>query len=80
MTKLEKNKAEKLIDKALRNYKNSQDDWELYEKFKNENNSVEAEIHLRKFQNSISYAEGIYQALAVLGFDHPKMKEFSKLL
>lgn len=37
-------------------------------------------VYLRKFQDGISYAEGIYNALVVIGFTHPKMKEFSDML
>lgn len=80
MTKLEKSKAEKLIDDALRKYKESQDDWKSYETSKKENNITEAKLHLMKFQSNRSYAQGIYQALVVLGFKHPKMEEFTKIL
>lgn len=80
MTRVEKEKSEILIDEAFINYECSQAEWEIYEAFKKEGNSIEAEFHLRRFQDKRSFAEGIYQALAVMGFDHPKMKEFSKLL
>lgn len=80
MTRVEKEKSEILIDEAFINYKCSQTEWEIYESFKKEGNSIEAEIHLRRFQDKRSFAERIYQALAALGFKHPKMKEFSELL
>ena len=80
MTRVEKEKSEILIDEAFINYKCSQTEWEIYEAFNKEGNSIEAEFHLRRFQDKRSFAEGIYQALAVLGFKCPKMKEFSKLL
>lgn len=83
MTKLEKDKAEKLIDeviKAIRNYQDTNDDWKAYERYKKENDFVSAETYLRKFQDGISYAEGIYKALVVIGFTHPKMKELSDML
>lgn len=80
MTNTEKAKAEKLIDKAIRKYQSANDDWKEYERYKKENDLVSAETYLRKFQDGISYAEGIYNALVVIGFTHPKMKEFSNML
>lgn len=38
------------------------------------------ETYLRKFQDTISYSEGIYYTLVAIGFHHPKMKEFSDML
>lgn len=83
MTNTEKTKAEKLIDeviKAIRNYQDTNDDWKAYERYKKENDLVSAETYFRKFQDGISYAEGIYKALVVIGFTHPKMKELSDML
>lgn len=80
MTNTEKAKAEKLIDKAIRKYQSANDDWKEYERYKKENDLVSAETYLRKFHDGISYAEGIYNALVVIGFTHPKMKEFSNML
>lgn len=80
MTRAEKEKVEILIDEAFINYKCSEAEWEMHESFKKEGNFIDAEFHLRRFQDKRSFAEGIYQALAVMGFNHPKMKEFSKLL
>lgn len=83
MTKLEKDKAEKLIDeviKVIRKYQDTNDDWKAYERYKKENDLVSAETYFRKFQDGISYAEGIYNALVTIGFTHPKMKELSDML
>lgn len=83
MTNIEKAKAEKLIDeviKVIRKYQDTNDDWKAYERCKEENDLVSAETYLRKFQDGISYAEGIYKALVVIGFNHPKMKEFSDMM
>ena len=83
MTNIEKAKAEKLIDeviKIIRKYQDTNDDWKAYERCKEENDLVSAETYLRKFQDGISYAEGIYKALVVIGFTHPKMKELSDML
>lgn len=80
MTNTEKAKAEKILDEAIRKHKNAIDDWKEYERCKKENDLVSAETYLRKFQDGISYAEGIYNALVVIGFTHPKMKKFSDML
>lgn len=80
MTNTEKTKAEKILDEAIRKHKNAIDNWKEYERYKKENDLVSAETYLRKFQDGISYAEGIYNALVVIGFTHPKMKEFSDML
>ena len=80
MTNTEKTKAEKIHDEAIRKYQNANDDWKEYERCKKENDLVSAETYLQKFQDGISYAEGIYNTLAVIGFRHPKMKEFSDML
>lgn len=80
MTNTEKAKAEKILDEAIRKYQNANDDWKEYERCKKENDFASAETYLRKFQDGISYAEGIYYALAAIGFRHPKMKEFSDML
>ncbi len=80
MTNKEKAKAEKILDEAIKKYQNANDDWKAYEHYKKENDLVSAETSLQKFQDRISYAEGIYYALATIGFTHPKMKEFSDML
>lgn len=80
MTNTEKVKAEKILDEAIRKHKNAIDDWKAYEHYKKENDLVSAEIYLRKFQDGISYAEGIYNVLVAIGFTHPKMKEFSDMM
>ena len=36
--------------------------------------------YLRKFSSAVNYAGGIYAALVAIGFNHPKMKEFSDML
>lgn len=80
MTNTEKAKAEKILDEAIRKHKNAIDDWKEYERCKKENDLVSAETYLRKFQDGISYAEGVYNALVTIGFAYPKMKEFSDML
>lgn len=80
MTNKEKVKAEKILDEAIRKYQNANNDWKEYEHYKKENDLVSAEIYLRKFSSAVNYAGGIYAALVAIGFNHPKMKEFSDML
>ena len=80
MTNKEKVKAEKILDEAIRKYQNANDDWKECERYKKENDLTSAEIYLRKFQDAISYAEGVYNALVAIGFNHSKMKEFSDMM
>ena len=45
------------------------DQWAKYEKYKKEGNEVETEIALRNFESHKGYAEGICEALAVVGYN-----------
>lgn len=58
MTRVEKEKSEILIDEAFINYECSQTEWEIYEAFKKKGNSIEAEIHLRRFQDKKASQKG----------------------
>lgn len=78
MTKQEKDKCEKLLNEAALNLDRSDTEWERYENEKRDGNYIDAEISLREFENHYGYAEGIYQALAVLGYKSEKMKEIGK--
>ena len=80
MTKAEYGKCEKLLTEAIENARCAKFLWKEYEKYSNENNNVEAEVNMRNSDQHYGYAEGIHQALAVLGFKHEKMKELSELL
>lgn len=78
MTKQEKDKCEKLLDEASLILDRADVEWKLYENKKRDEYYVDAEIRLRSFENHHGYAEGIYQALAVLGYKSEKMAEISK--
>lgn len=80
MTKLERNKCEKLLQEAIKQKEFSEECWNAYNKFVREENAVDAEIKLRQFENSNGYAQGIYRALAVLGIDGEGMRQLSELL
>lgn len=69
MNKVERDRCEKLISEANRNIYEAKNQWAKYEKYKKEGNEVETEIALRNFEAHKGYAEGIYQALVVVGYN-----------
>lgn len=78
MTKIEKEKCEILTQEAIRNIekaKNEYAEWELCERG---NHPAAAQISLRKADQHQGYAEGIYQALVVIGYKSESMKELNK--
>lgn len=77
MTKAEKVKCEKLMEEAIRNAEAASEDFSNYSVEKDETNG---RILFERGQNLLGYAEGIHQALVVLGFKHTRMKELSDLL
>lgn len=78
MTKQEKDKCEKLLNEAALNLDRADAEWEDYEDAKRDGYYDDEEISLRQFENHHGYAEGIYQALAVLGYKSEKMAEIGK--
>ena len=77
MTKLEYTKCEKLLDEAIRNAEIANK--EFY-KAGNSCDTIERHILETKAWNHRGYAEGINQALAVLGFKNERMQELVKLI
>lgn len=73
MTKQEKDKCEKLLNEAAMNLDRADANWKDYEDAKRDGCYDDEEISLRQFENNRGYAEGIYQALAVLGYKSEKM-------
>ncbi len=81
MNKVERDKCEKLINEANKNIYEAREQWVKYEKYKKECNEVETEIALRNFESHKGYAEGIYQALAVIGYNKSEnFKNFDEIL
>ena len=78
MTKQEKDKCEKLLDDVYLYLNNAEPNWDDYEKAKREKCYENAETSLRLYESNRSYAEGIYQALVVLGYKSEKMAEIGK--
>lgn len=77
MTKLEYTKCEKLLDEAIRNAENANE--EFY-KAGNSYDTTERHILETKAWNHRGYAEGIIQALNVIGFKNEIMEKLNKLL
>lgn len=78
MTKQEKDKCEKLLNEAAMNLDRADAEWKRYEGNRRDGCYINAEISLREFENHHGYAEGVYQALAVLGYKSEKMEEIGK--
>ncbi len=77
MTKLEYTKCEKLMNEAIRNVEAANK--EFY-KAGNSYDTTERHILETKAWNHRGYAEGIQQALAVIGFKHEQMAELGRLI
>lgn len=80
MTKRETLKCEKLAEEALRSLENSDIEYSKYERLKKEEKKVDAECALRNADQLLGYVQGIYQALAVIGYQSEKMKALTDLL
>lgn len=52
--------------------------WIKYEKLKGTENKVDAQIVMRKASYHRGHAEGIYQALVVIGYSSAGMEELTK--
>lgn len=78
MTKIEKNKCEKLINQAIQELIGAN---ELYEDDKKKNkDSKIATMQIRLADNKRGYAEGMYNALATVGYKSEKLDKFTQLL
>lgn len=78
MTKTEKLRCERLIKEAERNLENSNIEYSKYERLKREGKKVDAVCALRNADQLCGYAEGIYQALTVIGYSSESMKELTE--
>lgn len=77
MTKLEVIKCEKLLNEAIVNVKNANKEFINADSCKD---IIQKSIILAQAHNHRGYAEGINQALAVIGFKHERMLELGKLI
>lgn len=82
MTKIEYGKCEKLMEEAIRNAKQADEEYKIAKKYTllTNYNETEHEIEQRKADQHYGYAEGINQVLVTLGFKHDRMRELSELL
>lgn len=79
MTKIEYGKCEKLMEEAIMEMRQSNEEYKAYNQLLNKD-ITKAETEQRKADQHYGEAIGIEQALATLGFKHDRMKELSKLL
>lgn len=77
MTKLEAMKCEKLLNEAIRYAENANEEFANADSCKD---VIEKSILLAQAHNHRGYAEGINQALAVIGFKNERMAELGKLI
>lgn len=79
MTQKEYKKCTELMNDAIIHAKRS---IEYYTEAEQEKTFTEVQKHVKELQgqNALGYAEGINQALAVIGFKHEKMEVLSKLI
>lgn len=78
MTKVEKQRCEKLTEEAVKNLNLSDMYWQKYEKLKEQEKKTDTEIAMRQADQHIGYAEGIYQALTVIGYYSASMEELTE--
>lgn len=77
MTEQEIKKMDKLLDEALMHARRAK---ELYAEIKDVQTIASCISTLRTADSRKSYADGIRQALVILGFKSDKMQELNKLL
>lgn len=80
MTKIEKRRCEQLAQEALKSLRNASTEYGEWELLGRGNSPTAAQISLRKADRHQGYAEGIYQALVVIGYNSESMKELSELI
>jgi len=79
MTKVEYEKCEKLMEEAIIKIEQANEEFKAYSQLLFEN-ILKAETEQRKADQHYGYAEGIYQALSVIGFKHEDMKKLANLI
>mgnify|MGYP001623310272 CR=1 FL=1 len=80
MTKIEKRRCEQLAQEAIESLSNASREYGEWKLCEQGNNSTGAHVSLRKADRHQGYAEGIYQALAVIGYSSESMKELSEMI
>lgn len=80
MTKQEKLNCEKLTDEAIRNAKESKEEYDKYNLLEKDGSLIDAGVALRKADQTYGYAQGIYQALVCIGYKGEKMERLAGLL
>ena len=78
MTKQEKKYCENLAKEVKRSLENADENFAKYERFMEDNNTIEAECAMRMADYQQGYAEGIYQALTCIEYTSETMKELTE--
>lgn len=76
-TKIEAMKCEKLLNEAIRNAENANEEFTKADSYKD---IIEKSVLLAQAHNHRGYAEGINQVLVCIGFKHERMSELGKLI
>lgn len=80
MTKAEKAKCKQLAEEALLKYNYSEEAYEKYTRCRKEGNLTGAHVALREADQDWGYAEGIYQALAIIGYKGKEMEKLTEMI
>lgn len=78
MTNVERARCEKLVEEAKDKLISADIEYAKYERLQKENAVISAECALRLADQWRGYAEGIYQALAVIGYSSKQMEELTE--
>lgn len=77
MTKVEYARCERLMEEAIQKATQAKEE---FDKARLDKDIYDLQMLMESAQNHLGYAEGINQALVVLGFKHDRIKELSGLL
>lgn len=80
MTKKEALKCSGAVIEAIKEYKESEKLYKKGETLEKEGCTLESEISIRRADQKYGYALGINQALNIIGFKHPALKELGKMI
>lgn len=80
MTKAENKKCEDLLREGIKNGESAKKEYAEAEKHLANANKLEWEVNQRKADQNLGYAQGIYQALVVVGFEHKDMQKLAELI
>lgn len=80
MTKLEREKCEEMLSRAIAYAKQANDESKAVWNAHKNNDTMTENMLLQLCQQHNSFAEGIHDTLVMLNFKHPDMDKLEKLL